>query len=277
MKAHSSVAATALALATFSLSAWAAPAKKATGAKKPEAAPMPVTAAEKVDAKRIWPADLERISGRYTFIQVASPGGFWERTTGPNGEETRRQVSLNEVPAAFREKLQNAEIIISDLKSPRRIDASERLSPSKRGMLRFYVEEGLGNVSVRNLPGVNGADEAHDYSGPVLFRIEHQSHSNPSVSGILTQRGSEESTWGAATLDSANLTASTLPKDEKDEGESIITNARILRSGVEIFAFVEWNEREGNTSRFITGSVRLVRRPDAAPKKDNPAPAEAAK
>jgi hypothetical protein len=270
MKAYPFGTATALALTTLSLTAWAAPAKKAAGTKT--AAPAPATSTpeggEKVDAQRIWPASLDRIAGRYTFSQVASPGGFWERGAGPDGAEVRRQVSINEVPAAFREKLLNAEVIISDLKSPRRVEASERLSPSKRGMLRFYEEDGLGSVVVRNIPGISGQEEARDYSGPVIFHIQHQSHSNPSVTGVLAQRGNEESTWGAATLDSATLTANTIPKDEKDEGETIITNARILRSGVEIFAFVEWSEKDDTSRRLITGSIRLVRRMDEAPKKD---------
>lgn len=257
----------ALALTTFSLTAWAAPAKKAAPAKPAAPAPAP-EGGEKVDAQRIWPANLERLVGRYTFAQVASPGGLWERGIGPGGAEIQRQVSINEVPAAFREKLLNAEVIISDLKSPRRMEASERLSPSKRGMLRFYDEEGLGNVVVRNLPGVSGDDDMSDYAGPVVFHIQHQSHSNPSVSGVLSQRGQEEMTWGVATLDSATLTATLIPKDEKDEGHSVITNARILRGGVEIFAFVEWTEESEGTRRHINGSVRLLRKSEAAPKKE---------
>lgn len=261
----------ALALASLSLTAWAAPAKKAGGVKPTVPAPAPA-GGEKVDAQRIWPANLERIAGRYTFIQVASPGGLWERGEGADGVEVRRQVSINEVPAAFREKLLSAEVVISDLKSPRRIEAAERLSPSKRGMLRFYEEEGLGTVMVRNIPGISGQIEPRDYSGPVVFHIQHQSHSNPSINGVLSQRANEEMTWGAATLDSATLTATALPKDEKDEGEPIITNARILRTGVEIFAFVEWIERDQNSARLYNGSIRLARRPETAPTKDAAAP-----
>jgi hypothetical protein len=260
MKAYLATAA-ALSFASLSLTAWAAPAKKPVAPKK--AAPAPAPAGEKVDAKRIWPASLERISGRYTFAQVASPGGFWERATSAAGEDTRRQVSINEVPAAFREKLLNAEIVISDLKSPRRIEAVERLSPTKRGMLRFYDEEGQGSLVIRNLPGVSGDEEDHDYSGPVILHIQHQSHSNPSVFGILSQRAHEEATWGAATLDSATLTATSIPANENDEGLTVLTNARILRSAVEIFAYVEWLEKEGAASRLINGSVRLVRQGDA--------------
>lgn len=277
MKASPFTAVAALALTTFSLTAWAAPTKKAASAKpaKP-ATPAPAgEGGEKVEAQRIWPASLERLVGRYTFFQVASPGGLWESSAGADGSETRRQVSINEVPAAFREKLLNAEVIISDLKSPRRVEASERLSPSKRGMLRFYEEEGLGNVTVRNVPGISGQEDPTDYSGPAVFHIQHQSHSNPSVSGILAHRGNEELTWGAATLDSATLSATTLTMDEKDEGQSIITNARILRSAVEIFAFVEWTEKDERSSRVITGSIRLIRKNEAAPKKDVPAPVEA--
>lgn len=262
MKAYLATAAV-LSLASLSLAAWAAPAKKPVAPKKALPAPVPMGAGEKLDAKRIWPASLEQIAGRYTFVQVASPGGFWERATSATGEETHRQVSINEVPAAFREKLLNAEIIISDLKSPRRIEAVERLSPTKRGMLRFYDEEGQGSLVVRNLPGVSGEEEAQDYSGPVILHIQHQSHSNPSVHGILSQRAHEEATWGAATLDSATLSATSIPANENDEGLAVLTNARILRSGIEIFAFVEWLEKEGTANRLITGSVRLVRQADA--------------
>lgn len=264
MKAYPTAVA-ALALASLSFSAWAAPPKKAAPAPKP--APATPAGSDKVDAQRIWPANLERITGRYTFIQVASPGGFWERASSPGGADTHRQISLNEVPAAFREKLLNAEVVISDLKTPRRVEAAERLSPSKRGMLRFYDEEGMGNLVVRNLPGVSGEENAQDYSGPVVLHIQHQSHSNPSVNGIFQQRAHEEATWGAATLDSATLSANSIPANEKDEGLAVLTNARILRSGVEIFAYVEWSEKDGAGSRLIYGSVRLVRQGDA-PKKD---------
>jgi hypothetical protein len=68
------------------------------------------------------------------------------------------------------------------------------------------------------------------------------------------------------------LTATTLPKDEKDEkdeGQTVITNARILRSGVEIFAFVEWTQKDATSSRLITG---LVRQSDDPQKKDAAAP-----
>src|SRR4051812_10258548 len=68
----------------------------------------------KIDAAAIWPAGLEKLAGRYVFAQVASPGGLWERTLPvPAGGTAPRQVSLNEIPAAFREKLTHASITIS--------------------------------------------------------------------------------------------------------------------------------------------------------------------
>jgi hypothetical protein len=98
-----------------------------------------------------------------------------------------------------------------------------------------------------------------------LLILGHQSHSNPSVSGILNLRKQQEQTWGAATLDYADLLASTLPKDPNGEGETVLNNARVLRSGTEIFCYVEWREKEGAASRTILGAVRLQRVPEAAP------------
>ena len=258
----------ALALATAtacSVTAWGAPAKPAT--KKPavvKPAAGPAKAEPQVDPTRIWQASLEKITGRYTFAQVASPGGFWQ-TFEPagGGKPDVQQISIGQVPAAFREKLLDAEIVISDLKTPHKVEAAERLSPSKRGMLRFYEEEGAGTLVIRNLPGVSGDDATTDFSGPVVLHLNHQSHSNPSVTGVLTARRQEEATWGVAMMDFASLEAWTAPKDEKDEGTSVITNARILRSGVEIFAYVEWLEKDDTGSRKISGSVRLQRQPDA--------------
>ncbi|MCC2671730.1 MAG: hypothetical protein K0Q72_4201 [Armatimonadetes bacterium] len=268
MKALTIGGLTAATAAAFAVAAWGAPAKPAKKPGAPATAPATAAAPEPmVDPGKIWQANLERIAGRYTFAQVASPGGLWQ-TFEPagGGKAEMQQISLSQAPAALREKLLAAEVVISDLKTPRKVEAAERLSPSKRGMLRYYEERGAGNVTVRNLPGISGDDAQTDYSGPVLLTIEHQNHSNPSVSGILSQRQQQESTWGAATIDFASLTASSVPKDENEEGVSVITNARILRSGVEIFAFVEWQEKDATGSRRIIGSVRLVRQPDAAGK-----------
>ncbi len=280
-----------------------------------------------LDPKTIWQGGLSKLAGTYVFAQVASPGGLWERHVLPDGRAVRRQVSINEAPRAFREKLQAATIVISDLQEPTRVEASQRISPSKRGMLRFYEEEGLGKVTVRNLPGMNGVDGSlGNYSGPVVLRLDHQSHSNPSVSGVLMQRQQQETTWGTATLDFADLsaypvpaaapgqpaqpgalpeapgkTAPSLPKGtpaavkpgkpapvkpgeppkppagaephEEDEAPPVISNARTLRSGVEIFCFVEWKEQSKAGLKTWVGTVRLLRK-ELVPREDaTPMPA----
>lgn len=238
-----------------SLAAAAAPAQ---APEKPEAA-RPEAAEPAVDPKEIWPAGLPGLAGRYLFAQVASPGGLWETTTDAAGKTVRQQVSLNELPAAVRQKLLKAEIAITVPEGPRRVQAARRLSPSKRGELRFYEEEALGSLTVRNLPGIQGREQEVDFSGPALLILGHQSHSNPSVSGVLQQRTQQEQTWGAATLDYADLMASTVPKDPNAEGETVLSNARVLRSGTEIFAYVEWREKARGVQRTILGSVRLQR------------------
>ena len=249
-----------------------------------EAAPM-------LDPKTIWPAGLEKLAGRYVFYQVASPGGLWETFTPKNGRSIRRQVSINQLPAAFRDRLTRAEVVISDIKMPV-IEASERLSPSKRGMLRFYSERAEGRLNIRGLPGIGGnADDAGAFSGPVLFRLDHGSHSNPSVVGILQQRMHQEQTWGAATLDYADLVAMPVPVEAPANGDKprpqkapvkpkpgdaeaaddagdpvpVMVNARTLRSGIEIFSFVEWRQKGKDGDRHYTGSVRMIR-DDLVPK-----------
>ena len=209
----------------------------------------------------IWQAGLQQLAGRYIFVQVASPGGLWERFTPKQGLSTSRQVSINELPSALRDRLTKAEIVISDLKLPTQIEADERESPSKRGKLRFYNETGHGRLVMRNLPGIGGnTGDAGEYSGPVTFHIEHRGHSNPSISGILLQRINQEATWGVAAIDFADLTATAPPKKEGEEAEIVIGNARILRSGVEIFAFMEWRTEAADGERTVTGAVRLARR-----------------
>lgn len=230
-----------------------------------------------VKPTEIWQAGLEKLAGRYLFVQIASPGGLWER-----GKENR-QVSLSQLSPAARNRLMKAEIVISDLKLPSTIEASQRLSPSKRGNLRFYSETAQGRLLLQNLPGISGGEDLEKFDGPVEFHIGHQSHSNPSVNGILTQRMQQEQTWGVATLDYADFTASRPRKEDKpDEEESpVMTNARILRSGVEIFAFVEWEEMFDGEPRRYNGSVRLLKQtarqaPPAPGAPGKPAPTDEA-
>jgi hypothetical protein len=214
----------------------------------------------RVDPKVIWQADLAKLAGRYGFAQVASPGGLWLKEEGKD-----RQVSIGELPPALRERFENAEIVISDLQLPGTVEAADRESPSKRGRLRFYNESAIGRLSMRGLPGIGGAQQDEgNFAGPVLFQIDHAGHSNPSVSGVLTLRQQQERTWGVATVDYADLSAAALlPNGKPGEDDSpVMMNARILRSGVEIFAYVEWTE----AGRRYQGSLRLARRqPTPAP------------
>ncbi len=239
---------------------------------KPEQAPRPTT-----DPRSIWPAGLEQIAGRYVFLQVASPGGFWDRIEPKEGRTEMRQLSINEVPAELREKLTHAELILSDLKTPTRVEAEERTSPSGRGKLRYYDEHADGRLVMKGLPGIGGnTDDPGEYSGPVSFSLSHQSHSNPSVSGIFQLRVQQEPTWGAATIDAAELSAETPPAKPGEEGRLVIGNARILRSGTELFAFTEWSFQDDRAQHHIVGSVRLVRTPSGTPpaiQPGRPAPA----
>lgn len=286
----------------------------------------PAPTPPKTDPKTIWPAGLKELAGRYQFIQVASPGGLWART----GKEAR-QVSLNELTPAVRDRLRKAELIISDLQFEGAPDAREEVSPSRRGTLRFYSESAVGNLTLHNVPGIGGDDEDKgEFQGRVLFGLNHQSHSNPSVSGVLFQRMQQEPTWGVATLDYADLEAVpfvegkapprrrpappnsttqrpnasrvvlastvTAPSelggfrltaeptkpgkpapdkpapgkptpakpmppvaDGDEETTPTIANARVLRSGIEIVAFVEWEEKVNGKATLYNGSIRLIK------------------
>lgn len=223
-----------------------------------KAAPQPA-----VKPETIWPASLQRIVGRYVFGQVASPGGFWEVDEENGKGRTARQVSINEVPAAYREQLTHAEITLSSLKLPSTVMAEERTSPSGRGKLRYYQEETDAQLVMKGVPGIGGDHgDSGAYSGPVTVTIEHHSHSNPSVSGLLLLRQQQEPTWGVAVTDYADFHAVAPPAKGEDEGKVVIGNARILRSGVEIFAFTEWQVNGVGGNRNIHGSVRFIRVPD---------------
>jgi hypothetical protein len=258
-----------------------------------------------VKPEQVWPAGLKSLAGgRYVYAQVGSPGGLWERTIPAKGPLSHRQVSISEVPEPLRQKLTRAELTIS-LDGETRIEAEERMSPAKRGMLRFYTESGMGKLTLRNLPGIGGiSGDTRDFSGPVLLELNHQLHSNPSVFGIFQQRQQQEMTWGAATIDFADLQAVSLPKedpakapgaagagkapgagkpaapkagapgvepkenhDEHAEAETlIIANARVMRNGQEIFAFVEWTKKDKLAEKTYFGTIRLLRQSgDGAP------------
>jgi hypothetical protein len=175
----------------------------------------PPKAVQKIAPKEIWPAGLKELAGRYQFVQVASPGGLWRRMSATDV----RQVSLWELPPATRARFEKAELIISDLEPSDLPDAREEISPSKRGRIRYYSENAVGKLTMRNLPGIGGDDEDKGtFAGKVEFALTHQSHSNPSVSGILFQRMQQESTWGAATIDYADLEAAQLTDGKPKPG-----------------------------------------------------------
>ena len=228
----------------------------------------PQAEAGKPRPDEIWPAGLQRLAGDYVYARVASPGGLWKVTTAAGTDErVRRQVAIDDLPVAAREKLTHAQITISNLQLPTEIDASERVSPSKRGKLRFYEESAVGALSIRNLPGIGGDEEGRgDFSGRVLFSLTHNSHSNPSMSGLYNIRQREEPTWGVAALDSADLSAAVHSGDAKEhehEAAPIVGNARVLRSAREIFAFVEWTDKDAAGEHSYSGALRLLRRPEA--------------
>lgn len=216
----------------------------------------------------IWPATLEKIAGRYVFVQVGSPGGFWEWRLAGDAPREPRQICINDVPAALREQLTAAELVISDLKLPTHKEASERRSPSGRGMLRFYSEHAEGRLAMKGLPGIGGeGGDKGTYTGRVQFALEHQSHSNPSVSGILFRRLQEEATWGAATLDYADLEAIPIdpPGENPQDPLPVIANARVLRGGIEIFAYIEYFHQAADGERVIRGTARLMKAGQANP------------
>lgn len=226
----------------------------------PEASTTPPPSPE-----QIWPAGLTRIAGTYRFIQIASPGGLWQKTS-TGGKVDTQQISLSQLPKPLREQLQKAEIQILNLETPTTIKASSEKSPGMGGMLRQYAEETPGRLVMRGLPGIGSTEgDTGNFSGMVIFGMDHSSLTNPSVPGVLFTRAQTEATWGVATLDYGELVAQKpLVKGQPEDAEPDypIFNARILRSGKEIFAFFQWTDPEmkkkGNF-RQIWGTVRLLR------------------
>ncbi len=241
-----------------------------SGALGQQPVPPAEAQAPTADPKVIWPAGLDRLAGRFVFVQVGSPGGLWRK----EGLKSR-QIAIDDLPTAMQTKLRAAEIVISDIKLPTQVEASESLSPSKRGMIRHFSESALGRLVIKNLPGAAASDAVGDYSGPALFHLEHSLHSNPSLTGVLEQRLNQEGTWGAATLDYADLGAEVYvpepaapPKNgqkraekEQPDAETAapISNARVMRNGQEIFVFVSWIEKVGKVEREYLGTVRMVK------------------
>ncbi len=235
----------------------------AAGANAQTQEAQPDAKAPTVDPKAVWPAGLGSLAGRYVFAQVASPGGLWER----DGLGPGRQIALPDCPKELQDLLTKAEITISDIAKQTEVAAEERTSPSGRGKLRFYHEEGAGKLTLKNLPGIGGKDgDSGSFNGAAHFTLNHQSHSNPSVSGVLEARKRGEPTWGAAALDYADLNVS-LAGETKEENDAppIIGNARVLRSGSEIFAFVQWEGKGPRGVRIYWGSVRLAKAGAEAP------------
>jgi hypothetical protein len=229
-------------------------------AQRPEASPAPA----KVTPEQVWPASLTRMAGKYRFVQVASPGGLWQKTLS-GGKEEVQQVSMSQLPSSLRERIEKAEIQILELQMPTTVNASMEKSPGVGGMLRHYTEEARGRLVMRGVPGIGSREgDSGEYDGEVVFGIDHTSLTNPTVPGVWITRFNTEMTWGAATLDYAELTAQKPAKkgEEEAEPEYPIFNARILRSGMEIFAFIQWLDPEAvqkGDRREIYGCVRLLR------------------
>jgi hypothetical protein len=251
------------------------------------------------DPRTVWEGGLDRLVGKYVFAQVASPGGFWLRTPDGKGNYKYRQVSFTELPRELQTQLTRSEITISDLKEPIERHAKVRESPSKRGTLRYYTESASGRLVLKGLPGVGNLPAGKsEFAGEVTFLLEHSSHSNPSITGVLFQRNNQERTWGTATLDFADFQAfipekmgtsggkdatdkkgpapkPSAPAPQRGRGEAqdgngkpasgeqedvpIVTNARTLRSALEIFVFIEFTEKVKGEERYYTGSVRLAK------------------
>ncbi|MBI3946646.1 MAG: hypothetical protein HY321_12055 [Armatimonadetes bacterium] len=268
-----------LAVAILAGGAWAAeaPREQAPPADAPKQSEPPPRTPEQpgpsAEAREVWPASLQSLAGRYVFARVASPGGIWERLrpSQPDARTSTRQVSIDDLPAPLRERLTHAEIIISDLKLPSEVEFDQRTSPSGRGKLRSYYESAIGRLAMCNVPGIGAeSGDSGEFEGPVRFTIEHFSHSNPSVSGVHAQRVQQEGTWGAAALDYADLGAIPLAEDGSDgPGERApIANARILRSGVEIFAYLEVVYQAEDGEHHYSGCLRLVRDSKGSPSPD---------
>lgn len=238
--------------------------------------PGPEESPEEI-VRRIWPVSLEALAGTYVFAQVASPGGLWRRQAG-GATPGVRQMSIHEAPESFRKQLLSGRLTLSEVTTAGKPEASEERSPSGRGLIRRYTEEGSGRLVLKGVPGIGAReDDEGAHEGMVGLRLLHQSHSNPSPSGVFKTRLAQEPTWGAATLDYADLEAFLLPKKgpdgeprpeaEDDEAGLIIANARVMRSGYEIYAFVQWIESKQGVHQEVTGAVRLLRQeaPAGAP------------
>lgn len=279
-------------LGLLALAAAAPPGRAQNG--KPQAGSAPVQeprppAGDLELARKLWPKGLRELSGRWVFSKIASPGGLQLRTyprqAGAVGSS--RKVDLEGLPAEMRRHLKGAELVIGPLEGGLDSRASSRESPSKRGHIRHVEEASVGRIRLSYIPGVGEVEKpGKPFSGKVLFVLEHTSHSNPSPSGVRDARETQEATWGPAFIDYADLTAIVLPPEPaqpaakpgagtrpaapprpvpegqaEDEPEVIVlNNCRVMRSGTEIIAYVEWEtEQPGGTVRYF-GSILLTRR-----------------
>lgn len=241
------------------------------GASSAQGKPGEVPADEEL-RRRVWPVALADLQGEFRFVQVASPGGLWLRLRKAQGG-TVRQISLHEAPAEFRKKLEGAVLELRNVQRVGPIEVSDERSPSGRGTIRRYTENGSGSLVLKGIPGIGGeSGDSGEHTGPVELELSHTSHSNPSPSGIFRLRLSQEPTWGAATIDYADLVAVAPPsarrqpaslqqpgQEEDAEPLIVVGNARVMRSGYEIFAFVQWLKEERDQLVDIVGAVRLLR------------------
>src|SRR5947207_15775709 len=106
-------------MASLATGAIAAAALGGAGAQERAAPKKPV------DPASIWPASLTQFEGRFVYAQVASPGGLWESI--PSGDEkvALRQIAIDDLPAALRDRLRKAEIVVSDIHRPTEVEAEE--------------------------------------------------------------------------------------------------------------------------------------------------------
>lgn len=227
--------------------------------------------AEAVAPQAIWHDGLSVIQGKFQFVQVSSPGGLWIKDSIQGAREPLyTQVSMNELPGELQAKLKNAEIKLqivgsTDSQAEQSVAPGQRGQPPYHGHLRRYEETGRGVLTIQGLPGIGLAEnDRGEFSGEVDFSLESQNHSDPSDIGIFEERFKQEMTWGPAAQlrNYADLRAHRHGATEDDSLAMPMANARLLRGGREIIAYIEWtspNPPAGISRRVYQGSVRLYR------------------
>lgn len=223
-----------------------------------------------VEPKAMWYNGLTQIGGTYQYVQIESPGGLWQEDRILNAKSEMKQVSINELPAALKEKLLKAEIQILDIKQTS-IEANQKASPGPRGqapyhgMLRTYEEHATGSLVIHNIPGIGLMDQdAGEFQGKATLELVMGNHSDPSDAGILSERLAGEMIWGSAAQmrNYATLEGFKAGGVQDDPAAHVMANARLLRGGQEIVAYVEWTQKTGKAERpeiIYRGAIRLAR------------------